>query len=1029
METLFKMALQRSAGERRDDVPTLDLTQHTEFQENLQKDPNKLKDFAEEFRNSKSFVAQVGDLELSDEVKSFLTVLEELDTANDVTARTVKEAISESFGYPAVEVVKEARYRQDVSNLRDSIIAIKSLPEAHHLPIHKLVSALRALEFVHAIATRKGFSVNRKTLRQFRQQALALPNYMQRKAATTRPQPKAKEEAAKVVQEKVATYKATKAALAELKQLDRRHLVQVPPGKSTNPSSEETPCAQTLAESMEVTQKLIKSEFSKLQQSLKQNGETVASESPSSTKDTAPLSATIPLAPTAVRDINLEADQPEQANFNPTNLGEAGFRVSSQAAASLSKETHAVLGKLSLSLEDMPLDRVVDLLEKDVTQTRLDLEQMDDRPVQKSLQFIGNTPVITKTPLNIDRWVDLRPPFVPFDNRIPKTHGTVEPAGVADLLVVRQQMKGYEDADVAHIENVLKGENKVRNHRRRRETDELIFSEVETTATEERNLESTDRFEMTRETNQTIKEESSRKAGLSLSASYGPFVSASGSVEGATARSKQRALKAASSFAKDVTEKSATKIAERVLQRESRRVTTETEETNTHSLDNTQGSEHVVGVYQWVEKLYEAQIFNYGIRAMYDFMVPEPAAFLIAAMKRGHMSAVELEKPAPFDADPTLLEHGLDGEFNYIRYAQQYGATDILPPPQIHRTKSFSYSVGGGDRNTNYVHSAQIQLDEGYKAVKATVNVHGNAWTTDRSVRSIDIAIGRHQVRSEVTNWSRDVDLNNETESVPFTLDTRNMSQVAVAVEIETERTEHALRQWQLDTHAKITQAYRARLAEYEEKLAALQAQAGVAIEGQSPRLNQQLMQDELKKACVTILTEQHFDLFDAIEEEGRNGLPQIDLYQNEAEGPYVRFFEQAFEWEHMTWVTYPYFWGRKSEWPMRIALEDSDPMFNDFLKAGYCRVSVPVREGFEGAVDHFINFGEPWMGGPLPAITSPLFLPIADELAERLEKPGDEFPEGEPWEVRLPTSLVKLRADNSLPAWSRDANGDWIQQ
>jgi hypothetical protein len=34
-----------------------------------------------------------------------------------------------------------------------------------------------------------------------------------------------------------------------------------------------------------------------------------------------------------------------------------------------------------------------------------------------------------------------------------------------------------------------------------------------------------------------------------------------------------------------------------------------------------------------------------------------------------------------------------------------------------------------------------------------------------------------------------------------------------------------------------------------------------------------------------------------------------MDLFEAEGEGPYVRFFEQAFEWEHMTWVTYPYFW------------------------------------------------------------------------------------------------------------------------
>lgn len=39
-------------------------------------------------------------------------------------------------------------------------------------------------------------------------------------------------------------------------------------------------------------------------------------------------------------------------------------------------------------------------------------------------------------------------------------------------------------------------------------------------------------------------------------------------------------------------------------------------------------------------------------------------------------------------------------------------------------------------------------------------------------------------------------------------------------------------------------------------------------------------------------------------------------------EGPYVRFFEQAFEWEHMTWLAYPYFRGRKSQWAERVAYE-----------------------------------------------------------------------------------------------------------
>ena len=155
-------------------------------------------------------------------------------------------------------------------------------------------------------------------------------------------------------------------------------------------------------------------------------------------------------------------------------------------------------------------------------------------------------------------------------------------------------------------------------------------------------------------------------------------------------------------------------------------------------------------------------------------------------------------------------------------------------------------------------------------------------------------------------------------------------------------------------------------------------------------------MKDELKKHCISILTEQHFDLFDAVQ-TGVNGVPQIDLFENAAEGPYVRFFEQAFEWEQMTWLTYPYFWGRKSQWHERIAYEDPDPVFNQFLKAGYCRVVVPVRPGFEGAIDHFMTYGEIWNGGPLPPISNPLYLPIADEIAERLDRPGEEIPQGDP--------------------------------
>ncbi len=181
--------------------------------------------------------------------------------------------------------------------------------------------------------------------------------------------------------------------------------------------------------------------------------------------------------------------------------------------------------------------------------------------------------------------------------------------------------------------------------------------------------------------------------------------------------------------------------------------------------------------------------------------------------------------------------------------------------------------------------------------------------------------------------------------------------------------TERALDLWRAETHAKLINAYRARLSEYEAKLAELEGEAPAEIESGPTARNRALMIDEVKRACISLLSEQHFEMFDAIN-TGATGLPQIDFAEAAVEGAYVRFFEHAFEWENLSWASYPYFWGRKSTWLDKVVIEDDDDDFQALLKAGYIRVQIPIRPGFVDAVDHFRLFGEPWLGGSLPTIS-----------------------------------------------------------
>jgi hypothetical protein len=239
------------------------------------------------------------------------------------------------------------------------------------------------------------------------------------------------------------------------------------------------------------------------------------------------------------------------------------------------------------------------------------------------------------------------------------------------------------------------------------------------------------------------------------------------------------------------------------------------------------------------------------------------------------------------------------------------------------------------------------------------------------------------------------------------------------SIEVFCEATERATEVWQLKTHAAITQGYLAKMQQYEQKLAELKAQAGVVISGRNPIFNTQLIRTELRKQCLTLLTAQQFDAFGALELSAE-GYAQPNLNETEKQMPYVRFFEQAFEWEHIIYFFYPYFWGLKKAWNRRILLDDVDAAFADFLRAGAARVVFPVRPGFEAAVIHYLETGEIWDGGAPPDISSSLYVPIVKEIQEATGAPGNETPVGDPWPVVLPTTLVQLRPNDDLPAWTK---------
>jgi hypothetical protein len=1046
MEPLFRLALVRPAVEQDPANPSIDLTQDTPFQKALmeaaqsENPRDALMQVARSFVAGGDFIGSPAGSPLGAGSAKFSAALERLERNSTANHTKLVKAVEDAFGMSPKALVESETYKSTVRNLRDSLLAIKQLQEEHSRPIEALTWLLRNLELAVKIAGDEAFPDKPGDLRNYRRRNLKLPIPLNLKSVLSTAElvkRRREEQAAKDAErrkhgeELLLKRQNLNQAIAELTALGKEHFqVSVQQGHAGTELDAELTPGKALTQQMAYFEKLSALNLGQLQAAIdRQNGV-----DPLTIMDFAGARSASEVAK------NLTTYSPHLLTgnppFTPLPPEETLFRLKPSAVAATSQTTRKTLEERNLDVTAQSLDHLFEILQSETEAAGRELTEIYGRPAQRGIKRVGNIlvkiarPVVATFPTlvssNGDGPVVVGAPAPLSDiEQIPHTRGKATPAGVADLLIVKQQLIGYEGADIAHIENVLKGERKLREHTTRRETEEFTFREVETTSAEERELESTDRFEMTRETNNTIKEDASLKAGLNISGKYGPVVEFSASAEGSVSRSKEEATRTAATFSQEVTERSSIKITERVLQRESLRVTNEVIEKNSHELSNIGGTKHISGVYQWVNKVYEAQMFNYGLRTMFDFLVPEPAAFLIEAMNSALANATELEKPPEFTLQPYQVSDTIGSLGYYGEWARLYGATDITPPPEMYKTKSLDFKAGGGDDKTNYNHSAVITIDDGYRAIWGSVIALKNIWGNDVSV---DVALGTRSQRLGLGEWTWTTNLNDERDSLPFALDTFRASQVSVAVEVKCQRTERAMEKWRLDTHAKLTTAYKARLSEYEEKLKALEVQQGVAIRGKNPALNLETMNDELKKNCITILTDQHYDLFDSIDLSPSNSLPQMDVTEAGAEGSYVRFFEHAFEWEHMTWITYPYFWGRKNQWEERLAYEDPDPLFNQFLKSGFCRVSVPVRPGFEGAIDHFMNYGELWNGGPLPTISSPLYLPIADEIAERLDRPGDEIPQGDPWYVRIPTTLVHLRADDRLPRWEKDENGEWVE-
>lgn len=775
------------------------------------------------------------------------------------------------------------------------------------------------------------------------------------------------------------------------------------------------------------------------------------------------------------RQVKVEAEIQEP----PPLEKESPWILSEEAINRLSPNTKEVIGELGISLNPTPLPEMLGIIEY----------KLINVGAQYYIPFFELPDILEEAGAGV---------------ALGMGEGSFRQIGIAYLEIVKQEIQKYEAGEVAHIENVLKGESKDRTHRRLKRSEETYLTETETTEESEKDLQSTDRFELQTETQETIKQDS--KFSVDVTVKYGGYVDVTANTKYATKKSSEKSTKTATNYARDVTNRSVSRIQERIRKQRVQTTIQEIEETNVHGVDNKGGTGgHVVGIYRWVDKNYKAQVYNYGERLMFEFTVPEPAAFTLFASSKKPPKGVTMKEPKlpvdPDGQDPLVPSH-IEPK-NYQKLVTEYQVQGVDSPPAMNNTVAIAYDGVAKDLDSSFQSkSIEKKLPPGYKAKKCAVTFD-YYYLKEGVNHGFALSVGQKELWRNSSIQQKVLDLDSEVETIPIAFITQNTRAYAVAIEILCERTEEELKEWRQKTFDKIMQAYLKLKSEYEEQLAAASIEEGIAISGRNPKLNREFEKTELKKGALTLLTREnspHFNFTGSVistekdvfnpqkNQEYYKGYPEINFDEADREAPYIQFFEHAFEWTQMMYTFYPYYWARKKKWPTLQQIQDNDPLHAQFLQAGSARVLVPVRPGYEDSILYYLETNKIWNGGGSPSVSSKLYVSLVKSIKEKqgiyhtaregtisVEKgskvvkgDGTKFTKddvdreivikgkkyriakfvsskeltltekyrgsreqdiaysigaklvGEPWEVKIPTSLVWLQKSEKLPDWTQ---------
>jgi len=570
----------------------------------------------------------------------------------------------------------------------------------------------------------------------------------------------------------------------------------------------------------------------------------------------------------------------------------------------------------------------------------------------------------------------------------PSSHCICLNTYIADLYIIKEELARYEEGDIAAIENILAGELKVRRHRNLYRSEETTETETETTSSEERDHQVSEKFSLQDEVKTTIESKVGVDAGVTATLKYGESITVTPHANVTANFSKSEAHNIARSYARDIVDRAVTKVQEKIRKVQVSKIINELEERNKHSIDNTAaGADHRAGIYYWVNKVTHAQVFNHGKHLMFDVIVPEPAA----TFKRLFELKNQKDNQNVFPQKPALTLTGIT-RANYVQILHDQGLSGAIEPPDERTAIQFAFHQNltePEDEVTTGFSSAEFKsapIPDGYKADSFDFSI--NAFVGDPAAQSgsdeasLSVSVGKTSLLAKVVpreglqsinDWSAsntNVPMNGETGVISASV--AGYSSVALqlsgTISVKCSLTAEAFDKWRVSIYNLVMTDYAKKLEAFESTK---KEDPLIQIKGRNPFLNREIERNELKRHVIALLMCNYFNgMGSMMERVAPCGYPEIDFAKLEKDAPVIQFFEQVIEWNYCSYLFYHSMWARKCKWPELIDEDSGDPLFDKFLMAGAARVQVPIRNGMEDFFIWFLKTGQIWGASGVPPVS-----------------------------------------------------------